>query len=165
MLSGSFDTRAPVGIFAAMPDRTALLAAGGDEQLQRIDLSTGAVIVEAAHRERMAGMGLLRDGSVVTMGSNLRFVLRDPDLGLRAAVDLPALPNGLAVAADYVAVVFADGALRSFTAVVALRPERVLTDRPTAGGGGGGRGRARGRRGRWQRLGAGVVRSHGATCV
>jgi len=122
--------RAPVGALAATPDGSALLATSWDGRLQRIDLADGEVRLETAHRDRIAGIGVLADGSVVTVGSDLRFALRGPDLGLRAAADLPALPNGIAVAGDRVAVVFADGSLRSFTPEGALRPERFLTDRP-----------------------------------
>ncbi|MGY6409532.1 MAG: c-type cytochrome [Alkalilacustris sp.] len=122
--------RAPVGALAALPDGSALIAAGWDGRLQRIDLSDGTVTLEQAHRDRIAGLGMLADGAMVTVGSDLRLALRGPDLGLRAAADLPALPNGLAVVGDYVAVVFADGSLRSFTPEGALRPERFLTDRP-----------------------------------
>ena len=120
----------PVGNLAVTPDGAALLAASWDGQLQQIDLADGTVRLEVAHRDRIAGMGVLPDGSVVTVGSDLRFALRGPDLVLRAAVDLPALPNGLAVAGDRVAVVFADGSLRSFTPDGAMLPERFLTDRP-----------------------------------
>lgn len=131
--------RAPVGSLVATPDGTALLAASWDGILQRIDLATGDSTLEPAHRERISGLGVLPDGRIVTVGSDLRFTLRDPGLGLRAAVDLPALPNGLAIAGDRVAVVFADGSLRSFTPDGAQRPERFLTDRPlvavAAGGG------------------------------
>ncbi len=120
----------PVGALAVSPDGSSLIAASWDGQLQRIDLSDGAVRLETAHRDRIAGLGMLPDGAVVTVGSDMRLALRGPHLDLRAAVDLPALPNGLAIAGDRVAVVFADGSLRSFTPEGALLPERFLTDRP-----------------------------------
>ncbi|MRH21977.1 c-type cytochrome [Rhodovulum strictum] len=122
--------RAPVGALAVTPDGGTLLAAGWDGQVQRIELATGAITLDPAHRDRIAGLGVLADGRIVTVGSDLRLTLRAPDLTLLAAADLPDLPNGLAIAGEAVAVVFADGALRSFTPEGALRPERFLTDRP-----------------------------------
>lgn len=82
-----------------------------------------------AHRDRITGMGLLPDGSLVTVGLDLSFARwRDGQMVARA--DLPEIPNGLAVLDDRVAVVFADGALRVFDAEGRPLPERFLSDRP-----------------------------------
>jgi cytochrome c len=129
--------RAPVGVLAVSGD--VLYAGGWDGLLQRIDLATGAAATEPAHRGRLAGLAVLDDGRVATVGADLRLAVRGADGALTASADLPAQPNGMALADGLLAVVFADGALRLFSPEGDLRPERFLSERPlvTVAGGAG----------------------------
>lgn len=115
-----------------------LAAALRDGTLALIPAGEGPVEAVAAHRDRITGLGLMPDGSLVTVGTDLSFARWE---GTRrvARADLPEIPNGLAVLDGRVAVVFADGALRVFDAEGRLLPERFLSERPlvavAAGGG------------------------------
>lgn len=119
--------RAPV-VALALAGAT-LAAALRDGTLLLVPLDGAAPAAFAAHRDRIAGMGVLPDGSLVTVGTDLAFARWRGDR-LVARADLPDLPNGLAILGERVAVVFADGALRMFDAEGRLLPERFLSDRP-----------------------------------
>lgn len=121
------DGRAPVVALALVEG--AIVAAHRDGTVATIPLDGQAPGYVAAHRDRITGMGLLPDGSLVTVGVDLSFS-RWRDGRLIARADLPDIPNGLAVLGDRVAVAFADGALRLFDAEGRLLPERFLSDRP-----------------------------------
>lgn len=119
--------RAPV--VAILPGPAGLVVGHRDGTLVQVPLDGAPPTAEAAHRDRITGLGLLADGSLVSVGADLSFA-RWRDGRLVARADLPEIPNGLAVLGDRVAVVFADGALRVFDAEGRLLPERFLSDRP-----------------------------------
>ena len=121
---------APVAGLALSPDGATLAAGGWDGRLQFLSLGSGDVTVIDAHRGMVTGLDYLPDGRLVTVGSDLRLIIwqgRQPV----ATIGLPASPNGLAIAADKTAVIFADGAVRLFDAT-GLVAERKLTERPLA---------------------------------
>jgi cytochrome c len=119
--------RAPV--VAILSDPAGLVVAHRDGTLALVPLDGTAVTAQAAHRDRITGLGRLPDGSLVSVGADLSFA-RWQDGQLVARADLPEIPNGLAIVHDRVAIVFADGALRLFDAEGRLLPERFLSDRP-----------------------------------
>ncbi len=121
---------APISALAAAPNGDRLAAAFWDGSVAVLALDDLSFTHEAAHRDRTTGIGYLPDGQLVSVGSDLRFTLWNPDLTLAARADLPDLPNGLAISDGRVAVVFAEGALRLYAADGTLLPERFLTDRP-----------------------------------
>lgn len=106
-----------------------------DGQILRLDLVTGARLLQPAHDGRVAGLAFLPDGALVSVGADLRFARWGADGRLQARAGLPDLPNGLALvgrtlAGDTLAVVFAEGALRLLSRDGTLLPERFLTERP-----------------------------------
>ncbi|MFN3953483.1 MAG: c-type cytochrome [Pararhodobacter sp.] len=121
---------APVAALSAAPDGLSLVAAFWDGALMELRLADLQMQREAAHHDRITGLGHLPDGRLVSVGSDRRFMLWRPGLQPAARADLPDLPNGLAISHGRVAVVFADGALRLFSPEGDLLPERFLTDRP-----------------------------------
>lgn len=116
-------------IVALALDGADLRAARRDGTLLRVPLDGAPPTIQTAHRDRITGLGMLPDGSLVTVGSDLSFSRWQGDR-LVARADLPDLPNGLAVLGDRVAVIFADGALRLYDPEGRLLPERFLSDRP-----------------------------------
>ncbi len=118
---------APVVSLIATP--TELLVAYRDGRVAVYTHAGEAQGAWQAHRDRLTGAGLLPDGSLVTVGTDLSFA-RWRERQLRARADLPDIPNGLAISEGRVAVVFADGALRLFDPNGRLLPERFLSDRP-----------------------------------
>jgi cytochrome c len=120
--------QAPVAGLALSPGGATLAAGGWDGRLQFLTPATGDVAVIDAHRGMVTGLGYLPDGRLVSVGSDLRLMIWQ---GARAvaAIGLPASPNGLAIVADKVAVIFSDGGIRLFDAA-GLVAERTLTERP-----------------------------------
>lgn len=120
--------QAPVAGLALSPDGTTLAAGGWDGRLQFLTLGTGAIAVIEAHRGMVTGLGYLPDGRLVSVGSDLRLIIWK---GSKPAdtVGLPASPNGLAMVADKMAVIFADGAVRLFDDD-GLVAEQLLGDKP-----------------------------------
>ena len=127
----SHEHEAPIAGLALSPDGATLAAGGWDGRLQFLTLETGAVRVIDAHRgEKVTGVGYLPDGRLVSVGSDLRLILWQ---GARpvTSIGLPASPNGVAIAGDAAAVIFADGAVRLYGGNGVLA-ESVLTERPLA---------------------------------
>ena len=116
----------PAPVVALSHGPGGLLAAHRDGWLRGLDTATAGF---QAHRDRISGLAHMPDGSFVTVGGDLA-LRRWEGARLVASADLPALPNGLAVQGDRLALVFADGALRLYDAEGRLLPERFLTDRP-----------------------------------
>lgn len=108
----------------------ALAAGFGDGRIGRIALADGSLTAFDAHDGRVTGLAFMADGTLVSVGADLRFAQWDAGDRLVARGNLPGLPNGLARAGDVLAVPFADGNLRLMSADGALLPERFLTDRP-----------------------------------
>lgn len=107
------------------------LAAGFfDGRIARFDLASGDVTAHAAHDGRVSGLAFLSDGALVSVGADLRFARWGPNGTLAARTGLPDLPNGVVVAGDALAVVFAEGALRLFSRNGDLLPERFLSELP-----------------------------------
>lgn len=119
-----------VGSLSVSPDEEVVAAGYWDGWIMAVDLETGAIRQEQAHSDRVIGLGHLGSGDLVSIGGDLRFARWGPGLDLRARTELPELPNGLAITDGRVAVIFADGSLRLFSADGAPLPERFLTDRP-----------------------------------
>lgn len=116
---------------------SALAVSGGqvaagflDGRIARIDLATGQPVLRPAHEGRVAGLAFLADGTLASVGGDLRFARWDAAGALMARASLPDLPNGLARAGDALAVPFAEGALRLLSAEGEVLPERFLTERP-----------------------------------
>jgi len=134
------DGRAPVfatgaGISAvaslAVSDDGAFIAAGfWDGRVQMLEIARAEIKDHPAHSDRVTGLGFLPSGDLVTVGGDLRLARWGRAMELQARIDLPDLPNGLAITQGRVAVIFADGALRLFSDMGDLLPERFLTDRP-----------------------------------
>jgi len=120
----------PVSALAASPDGTRVAAGFWDGRLEVLDLATGDIRQAAAHADRLSGLAFLASGDLVSVGADLRFTRWGTDLVLRASAGLPDLPNGLARVGDRLAVIFAEGALRLFSADGELLPERFLSERP-----------------------------------
>lgn len=118
----------PVSALAAAEDRVA--AGFFDGQILHLDLATGTSHLQPAHDGRVSGLAFLPDGALVSVGADLRFARWGTDGALQARAGLPDLPNGLALAGDTLAVVFAEGALRLLSRDGILLPERFLTERP-----------------------------------
>lgn len=119
-----------IASLALSPDAAALAAGFRDGTIVVLDTDTGAVHAAQGHADAVTGLGYLASGDLISVGRDLRFVRWGPGLVLAARADLPDLPNGLAISSDRVAVIFAEGALRLFSADGDLLPERFLTDRP-----------------------------------
>ena len=118
----------PVSALAVMGDR---IAAGfWDGGLLVIDAGNGAQVRAQAHAGRVSGLAFLATGDLVSVGADLRFQRLGADLSPRASTGLPGLPNGMARVGERLAVIFAEGALRLFSADGALLPERFLSERP-----------------------------------
>lgn len=101
-----------------------------DGRIARIDLATGAMTLHPAHDGRVAGLAFLADGTIASVGGDLRFSRWDAAGTLLARTALPDLPNGLARAGDALAVPFAEGALRLVSPEGEILPERFLSERP-----------------------------------
>lgn len=101
-----------------------------DGRIAWLDPETGAVRLQPGHDGRVAGLAFLEDGSLVSVGSDLRFQRWSGAGRLLARAPLPDLPNGLVRSGPALAVPFAEGALRLFSADGALLPERFLSERP-----------------------------------
>ncbi|MCU0817201.1 MAG: c-type cytochrome [Cypionkella sp.] len=101
-----------------------------DGRIARIDLATGAMTLHPAHEGRVAGLAFLPDGSLASVGGDLRFSRWDSAGTLLARTSLPDLPNGLARAGDALAIPFAEGALRLLSPEGEILPERFLSERP-----------------------------------
>jgi cytochrome c len=119
-----------VASLSVSPDETSIVAGYWDGWVMSVDVASGRTTEQQAHSDRVTGLGHLDSGEFVSIGGDLRFARWSPELELRARADLPELPNGLAVTRGRVAVIFADGSLRLFSADGQLLPERFLTDRP-----------------------------------
>lgn len=118
----------PVSALAIGPDR---IAAGFlDGRIALIDQASGQMELRSAHEGRVAGLAYLADGSLASVGSDLRFSRWDAEGGLLARASLPDLPNGLARAGEVLAVPFAEGALRLVSPEGVVLPERFLSERP-----------------------------------
>jgi cytochrome c len=120
----------PVTALAVAPDGARVAAGFWDGRLALIDPATGAARAEQAHEGRLSGLAFLPSGDLATVGADLRFARWSPDLSLSASAGLPDLPNGLARSGGKLAVIFAEGALRLFSADGELLPERFLSERP-----------------------------------
>lgn len=112
------------------PDGTVIGAGLWDGRILLLDRAQGEVRAYQAHSDRVTGLGFLPEGDLVSVGGDLRLARWSVDFQLQARVDLTDLPNGLAISQNRVAVIFAEGALRLFSAQGDLLPERFLTDRP-----------------------------------
>ncbi len=119
-----------VATLAVAPDGAFVAAGFWDGRVQVLDRATLQILVEQAHSDRVTGLGFLPSGDLVSVGGDLRLSRWSPKMKLQARIDLPDLPNGLVITKGRVAVIFADGALRLFSDMGALLPERFLTDRP-----------------------------------
>lgn len=119
-----------IAALAVSPDGGRVAAGSWDGQVQVLNLGTRSLQAHQAHSERVTGLGFLPSGDLVSVGGDLRLARWGADFGLRARVDLPDLPNGLRVSQDRIAVIFAEGALRLFSDMGEMLPERFLTDRP-----------------------------------
>ncbi len=122
--------RAPVAALSVAPNGGTLAAGFWDGTVMVLALDAFANQRWQAHGDRVMGLAHLADGRLASVGSDLRLAVWGPDHALAARTDLPDLPNGLAVTEGRIAVVFAEGALRLFSAEGDLLPERFLTDRP-----------------------------------
>lgn len=120
--------QAPIAGLALSPDGATLAAGGWDGKLQFLTPATGEVTTIDAHRGMVTGLGYFSDGRLVTVGSDLRLTIWQDRRPVNTIV-LPASPNGLAIAGDIVAVIFADGAIRLF-GEEGLVAERTLSERP-----------------------------------
>jgi len=101
-----------------------------DGRIAMIDPGQGQAHEVAAHSGRVSGLAFLATGDLVSVGADLRFTRWNEDLAPQARAGLPDLPNGIARAGDRLAVIFAEGSLRLFSAHGALLPERFLSERP-----------------------------------
>lgn len=126
--------QAPVA--ALSPGADGLASAGWDGLVGLV--ANGGARSFMAHQGGVTGLGHLPDGALVTVGNDLRLRLWQGD-AVRATVDLPAQPNGMAISGAEVAVISADGALRLVAPAAGVLRERFLADRPliavAAGGG------------------------------
>ena len=115
----------------AVSDDGAFVAASfWDGRVQLLERATLNLLDHQAHSDRVTGIGFLPSGDLVTVGGDLRLVRWGREMDVQARIDLPDLPNGLTITQGRIAVIFADGALRLFSDMGALLPERFLTERP-----------------------------------
>ena len=120
----------PIAAMAVSPDETAIAVGFWDGRLVLMDPQGQTLGSVQAHAGRLAGLAFLPSGDLVSVGGDLRFTRWDSSLSPQASTGLPDLPNGLARVDDRLAVIFAEGALRLFSADGALLPERFLSERP-----------------------------------
>jgi len=118
----------PVSALAVADGRVA--AGFFDGQILHLDLGTGTIHLQPAHDGRVSGLAFLPDGALASVGADLRFARWGTDGALQVRAGLPDLPNGLVLAGDALAVIFAEGALRLLSPDGTLLPERFLTERP-----------------------------------
>lgn len=119
-----------IAALAVSSDGGRVAAGSWDGQVQVLNLETRSLQMHQAHAERVTGLGFLASGDLVSVGGDLRLARWGADFALQARVDLPDLPNGLRISQDRIAVIFAEGALRLFSDMGEMLPERFLTDRP-----------------------------------
>ncbi len=120
----------PVSALAVAPDDGRVAVGFWDGQIAILDPEQGQIAVTQAHAGLVSGLAYLAGGDLVSVGADLRFTRWDDALAPQARAGLPDLPNGLARAGDRLAVIFAEGSLRLFSADGALLPERFLSERP-----------------------------------
>ncbi|MDG3041253.1 c-type cytochrome [Roseicyclus marinus] len=120
----------PLAALAVSPDETLIAAGFWDGRLVVMDTAGRTLQSVQAHDGRLSGLAFLGNGDLVTVGGDLRFTRWDADLSPQASTGLPDLPNGLARVGDRIAVIFAEGALRLFSADGLVLPERFLSERP-----------------------------------
>lgn len=118
----------PVSALAVGTDHVA--AGFQDGRIARIDLATAQMTLQSAHNGRVAGLAFLADGSLASVGGDLRYSRWDPAGGLLARATLPDLPNALARAGDALAIPFAAGVLRLISPDGTILPERFLSEKP-----------------------------------
>lgn len=109
---------------------TEIVAGFFDGSLLRVALDGGEAETQPAHDGRVSGLAFLPDGDLVSVGADLRFARWHDDGRLARRASLPDLPNGLARAGEFLAVVSADGVVRLLSADGDLLPDRFLSDRP-----------------------------------
>ncbi|MBD3764619.1 MAG: c-type cytochrome [Rhodobacterales bacterium] len=119
---------APVSALAVGPGQVA--AGFVDGRIARIDLATGTMQTQPAHDGRVAGVAYLADGTLASVGGDLRFARWDDTGRLLARTGLPDLPNGLTPAGEALAIPFAEGALRLLSPQGQVLRERYLTETP-----------------------------------
>lgn len=112
------------------PDGARVAVGFRDGHVAILSRASGELVQQRVHSERVTGVGFLPDGTLISVGGDFRFARWSPTLELQARVELPDLPNGLAISKGRVAVIFAEGTLRLFSPMGELLPERFLTDRP-----------------------------------
>lgn len=120
----------PISAVAVAPDGGRIAAGFWDGRVAILDPDQGEIATTQAHAGRVSGLAFLATGDLVSVGADLRFTRWDGGLAPQARAGLPDLPNGLARAGDRLAVIFAEGSLRLFSADGALLPERFLSERP-----------------------------------
>lgn len=120
----------PVSALAVSPDETRIAIGTWDGTLVLLDPMGQRLDAVQAHAGRLSGLAFLASGDLVSVGADLRFTRWDGALSPQASAGLPDLPNGLAPAGDRLAVIFAEGALRLFSANGTVLPERFLSERP-----------------------------------
>lgn len=119
-----------IASLALSPDGALVAAGFRDGRIAVLTRETGALVSAQAHSDRVTGIGFLPEGDLVSIGGDFRLARWSPELAVQARVDLPDLPNGLAISKGRIAVIFAEGTLRAFSPMGAQLPERFLTDRP-----------------------------------
>jgi len=119
-----------VASLAVSDDGAFVAASFWDGRVQLLERATLNLLDHQAHSDRVTGIGFLPSGDLVTVGGDLRLARWGREMDVQARIDLPDLPNGLTITQGRIAVIFADGALRLFSDMGALLPERFLTDRP-----------------------------------
>lgn len=120
----------PVSALAVSADGVRIAVGFWDGTLAIHAADLTEIAVTQAHAGRVSGLAYLPTGDLVSVGADLRFTRWDATLAPQARAGLPDLPNGLARAGDRLAVIFAEGSLRLFSADGALLPERFLSERP-----------------------------------
>ena len=120
----------PVSALAVSPDESRIALGSWDGSLVLLDPSGQILHTVQAHAGRLSGLAFLASGDLVSVGADLRFIRWDGTLSPQASTGLPDLPNGLARVDDRLAVIFAEGALRLFSAEGEVLPERFLSERP-----------------------------------
>ena len=120
----------PVSALAVAPDGGRIAVGFWDGQLATHTPDLSQTALTQAHAGRVSGLAYLTTGDLVSVGADLRFTRWDGGLAPQVRAGLPDLPNGLARAGDRLAVIFAEGSLRLFSADGVLLPERFLSERP-----------------------------------